>query len=179
MLGKPASPSSCREMNLIRKQVIYWHWVCINTVMIFILPTTANCKVWCQFKQSCYFVLLCQEDFISSLGLTELESFFEKEVWSMYEVWKVWRQKYAFIVWPAKTIAASARIWACDMGHFCWSRHSRFCHWSVPSEAKLKIIVTPLQVWQICISSSPLEEEIKCSVSNMFVYKRHRSYLSE
>lgn len=33
------------------------------------------------------------------------------------------------------------------------------CDWSVPSKAKLKIIVTPLQVWQICRSSSPLEEK--------------------
>lgn len=126
-MGKPAFTSSCHKMNLIRKQVIYWHWVCINTVMIFILLITANCKVWCQFKQSCYFVLLCQEVFISSLGLTELENSLDKKVWSMYEVWKVWRQKYAFVVWPVKAIATSGRIWTCDIEHFCWSRHLRFC----------------------------------------------------
>lgn len=49
------------------------------------------------------------------------------------------------------------------------------CDWSVLSEAKRKIIVTPLQVWKIFTSRG----EMKCSVSNMFAYKRHRSYLSE
>lgn len=169
MLGKPAFPASCCKMNLIRKQVIYWHWVCIHTVMIFILPITANCKVCCQFKQSCYFVLLGQEVFISSLGLTELESFFEEnKAWSMYEVWKTWSKSMPSLSDQLLLEEYGLETWdiSVEVGtqDFPIRSQTENYNYSFTGVADLQIIFTS-------------RAEMKCSVSNMFVYKR--SYLSE
>lgn len=43
------------------------------------LSITANCKVRCQLKQRYYLVLFCQQVFISSLDLLELEGFLRKK----------------------------------------------------------------------------------------------------
>lgn len=171
MLEKPFFPNSCCKMDSVRKQAIYWHWVCINTVMIFMLSVTANCKVRCQFKQRYYLVLFCWQVFISSLSLTELEGCFEKKVWNVF--W--WVTNTAGLAGCFKlclhslTSKGNCYIWKnMDSWHRTFLLKLALeilSVRSVVSEAKLKITVTLLQVWQLCRWASCLEA--KSSVQSL------------